>query len=135
MVKKYAKVENDTIVNITVWPDDTACPGDHIDVTDIQAGPGWAVVDGVPVQPEPEPVALSEAEQRRQDMLTGVEFDGVMCSATAEDQHGLTDVKPYVLADMVTKPFRFENGNRLLLTADNIEAFEAIWFPFRESFF
>lgn len=66
--------------------------------------------------------------------LVGVEFDGVMCSATAEDQHGLADIEAVVRAGMAIN-FHFENGTKLALATDNIDAFRAVWFPFRLSFF
>lgn len=66
--------------------------------------------------------------------LSGVEFDGVMCSATAEDQHGLSDIESTVNAGIDIK-FQFENGNSLLLTRANWAEFRGVWFPFRQSFF
>jgi hypothetical protein len=74
------------------------------------------------------------AQQRKEAMLTGVEFDGVMCSALKEDQWGLNSVKDFVVAGN-SIPFEFMNGNTLLLTPDNIAGFEAVWIPFRASFF
>lgn len=64
----------------------------------------------------------------------GIEIDGVMCSATAEDQWGLGSIRAYIVAGNSTE-FCFSNGNKLLLTADNISAFESVWTPFRQSFF
>jgi len=66
--------------------------------------------------------------------LVGIEFEGVMCSATAEDMWGLSSVKGWVRAGQST-PFVFDNGNTLVLTPANIDAFEAVWVPFRASFF
>ena len=66
--------------------------------------------------------------------LVGVEFDGVMCSATKEDMWGLSSVQAWVRAGQSTD-FNFDNGNTLTLTAANIDAFEAVWVPFRASFF
>lgn len=66
--------------------------------------------------------------------LTGVEFNGVMCSATSKDMWGLTSVEAWV-ASGNDVPFEFENGNVLLLTAANYSAFRAVWVPFRASFF
>ena len=77
------------------------------------------------VAPEPTPHELK---------LAGVEFEGVMCSATAEDQHGLADIEGIVKSGMSIN-FHFENGTKLLLTPDNIDALRAVWFPFRLSFF
>jgi hypothetical protein len=70
--------------------------------------------------------------------LTGIEFDGVMCSATRDDQAGLMAV---LMAKQMQgdafKPtsFYFANGNKLVITKDNIAAFTAVWMPFRQSFF
>ena len=66
--------------------------------------------------------------------LNGIEFNGVMCSATKEDQWGLASIKFYVVNGQSIN-FEFENGTSLLLTPDNIEYFEALWFPFRLGFF
>ena len=71
-------------------------------------------------------------ELRQQTMMTGVDFEGVMCSAFKEDQWGLASIKEFVLAgnDVV---YEFENGNTLELTSSNIAAFKAVWIPFRQS--
>lgn len=78
--------------------------------------------------------AQNEKEAARQGKLSGVEFEGVMCSATKEDMWGLASVKDWVRAGSSTS-FNFDNGNTLLLTPQNIDAFEAVWVPFRASFF
>ncbi len=98
--------------------------------------------------------------------MAGVEFQGVMCSATGEDQAGLHafigEYRHYQMAKEVLLPAKlakapdaekpaiqamidglefpqinlsFENGNKLVVTEDNIEALEATWKPFRMSFF
>ena len=64
----------------------------------------------------------------------GVEFAGVMCSATSEDMWGLAALRPHILAG-ASFPFYFSNGSVLVLTPDNVAAFEAVWIPFRASFF
>lgn len=66
--------------------------------------------------------------------LIGVEFEGVMCSAHKEDQWGLDSVVPLVTGGMDI-PYHFKNGTILVLTPANIEAFRAVWLPFRLSFF
>ncbi|MEG9862965.1 MAG: hypothetical protein V6Z82_07020 [Flavobacteriales bacterium] len=78
----------------------------------------------------PEPVEPTEYERK----LMGVEFQGVMCSATKEDMWGLASVKDWVKSGAVV-PFKFDNGNTLVLTNENYEAFQAVWIPFRASFF
>jgi hypothetical protein len=79
-------------------------------------------------------LAGQAAQAARADKLTGVLFEGVMCSATKEDMWGLASVRPYVMAGNDTK-FQFDNGNTLTLTLTNYEAFEAVWSPFRAGFF
>jgi len=66
--------------------------------------------------------------------LKGVLFDGVMCSATAEDQHGLSDIESFVMGGQPVY-FSFENGNKLVLTSSNWVAFRTAWVTFRQSFF
>ena len=93
------------------------------------AGPGWAYDGQSFVAPNPLP---------SDPKLTGIEFDGVMCSATANDQNGLAAV---LLAIQLQGPafqptrFEFDNGSELVITLANWEAFAAVWLPFRQSFF
>jgi len=68
----------------------------------------------------------------------GIEFDGVMCSATSQDQSGLTAVLLSIQvqgAGFQPTRFEFENGNALVITLANYQAFMAAWVPFRQSFF
>jgi len=65
---------------------------------------------------------------------SGVEFEGVFCSAEAEDMWSLNSIKDFVAAGNST-PFEFVNGNVLVLTPANLAAFTAVWTPFRASFF
>lgn len=70
--------------------------------------------------------------------LVGVEFGGIMCSATANDQNGLAAVMLAIqLQGAAFQPTRFEfdNGSTLVITLANWEAFAAVWLPFRQSFF
>ena len=80
----------------------------------------------VPPEPIPDP------------KLVGIKFEGVMCSATKDDQSGLMAVLiAYQLQKSSFQPtlFKFENGNRMLMTFENIPKFTAVWMPFRQSFF
>ena len=68
----------------------------------------------------------------------GVEFDGIMCSATTADQNGLMAVFLSIQiqgASFVPTRFSFENGSELVITLSNYQAFMAVWLPFRQSFF
>ena len=85
--------------------------------------------NGIWVEAEPTPKELK---------LIGVEFAGVMCSATGEDQAGLAWVSPLIKEGKDIPAFRFANGNTLKITNGsqaNVDDFEAVWIPFRESFF
>lgn len=66
--------------------------------------------------------------------LIGVEFEGVMCSATKEDMWGLSSVAPWIQSGNSTA-FEFDNGNVLVLTPENYRAFYETWASFRASFF
>lgn len=70
--------------------------------------------------------------------MIGVEFEGVMCSATRDDQNGLAAVMlAYQLQAAKFKPteFTFANNNKLTLSTENMTKFIATWLPFRQSFF
>lgn len=70
--------------------------------------------------------------------IVGIEFDGVMCSATGQDQAGLAAVLLAIqLQGAEFKPtrFQFENGSVLVIHLGNYQPFMATWMPFRQSFF
>ena len=70
--------------------------------------------------------------------MQGIEFQGVMCSATKEDQDGLLAVLvAYQMQAAGFKPtlFVFKNRSELLIDVNNIQAFISTWMPFRQSFF
>tara|TARA_R110000850_G_scaffold211808_1_gene337617 strand:+ start:323 stop:739 length:417 start_codon:yes stop_codon:yes gene_type:complete len=81
-------------------------------------------------------ITPEQKEKREQSALkfAGVKFEGVLCSAEAEDMWGLSSIKEFISAGNST-PFVFKNGNTLLLTPDNLAAFQAVWIPFRLGFF
>ena len=91
-------------------------------------------VDGVPLLVPRPPPTLSAEQQAELDKRTGVLFDGVMCSATSEDMWGLKSVED-IVASGIPVNFYFDNGNVLVLTDSNMVAFQAVWVPFRLSFF
>lgn len=86
------------------------------------------------VTAEPPPLPLTQEQIDRNAKLAGVDFDGIMCSATAEDMWGLNSIKDWVRAGNDVN-FEFSNGSVLEITQANIDAFESIWAPFRASFF
>lgn len=89
-------------------------------------------------QMEADRIALARAEAEAEHKRRGVEFDGVMCSATSQDQAGLTAVLLAIQlqgADFPPTRFYFENGNTLVIHLGNYRAFMAAWLPFRQSFF
>lgn len=94
---------------------------------------GWELLDGPPEPPPP-----TAEELARVAKITGIEFEGVMCSATKEDQAGLLAVLiAFQMQGASFQPTRFDfsNGNKLVLTKNNIQQFIAVWMPFRNSFF
>ena len=98
-------------------------------------GKGWDVLTERPPAPEPLPPTDDEKKQ------TGIEILGVMCSATKEDQMGLTAVGlDYSMTTagggtFSSTKFEFSNGNTLVITADNFSTIYNLWVPFRRSFF
>lgn len=86
-------------------------------------------------QPAPADIVLQDIPSAR---MRGIDFQGVMCSATKEDQDGLLAVLiAYQLQGDNFQPTRydFKNGNSLTITKQNIQQFIAVWMPFRQSFF
>jgi hypothetical protein len=88
-----------------------------------------------------EVVAELSKLHNKSSKLTGIEILGVMCSATKKDQTGMLAVGfNKLLADMAgqafpSTKFEFENEAELVITADNYAAVQALWVPFRQSFF
>jgi hypothetical protein len=80
------------------------------------------------------PAPLTSEQKSDALKLSGVKFEGVLCSAEAEDMWGLSSIKEFIKSGNSTD-FVFNNGNTLLLTPDNLSAFEAVWVPFRLGFF
>ena len=111
-------------INGTTWSGITETSRFWQDVQD--AISGGATVSQPPPPPPPDP------------KLTGVEFDGVMYSATSADQSGLMAVFLSIQiqgASFVPTRFSFENGSELIITLSNYQAFMDVWLPFRQSFF
>lgn len=81
-----------------------------------------------------EDAAAAAAAAVTQAKLDGVLFDGVMCSATAEDMWGLSAIQDQVAGGMDIN-FTFDNGSTIVLTSENMTAFKDVWVPFRASFF
>lgn len=87
---------------------------------------------------EADRIAIDRAEAEAEHKRRGIEFEGVMCSATSQDQAGLTAVLLAIQLQGEAFPptrFYFENGNILVIHLGNYQAFMAVWLPFRQSFF
>ena len=101
-----------------------------IDSDDLPFADAWLWADEGPIQAAPPTTPDPK--------LVGIEFEGVMCSATGNDQSGLVAVMMAIqLQGQAFQPTRFEfdNGNSLVITIANYQAFMAVWMPFRQSFF
>lgn len=81
-----------------------------------------------------EPLPKTQEQINSELKLVGVLFEGVMCSATSADMWGLNAINDFIAAGNSTN-FHFDNGNKLVLTPQNYQAFSAVWIPFRQSFF
>lgn len=82
--------------------------------------------------------AAAAIKEISESKLTGILIEGVMCSATDEDQQGMIAIGfGHLKTGAAFKPtkMKFKNGNELVINVDNIAAVEAIWLPFRQSFF
>lgn len=74
-----------------------------------------------------EQVAMEAAHVRANDMLKGVEYNGVMASLTSEDGNGVIQVKNAFEMGLTETNIHFENGTILPMTAADFPAF-ALWF-------
>lgn len=98
---------------------------------------GFTRADFHDAEPPALPEYIAPPADEEDPKLVGIEFDGVMCSATSADAAGLLQVKAGIEmmgANFKTK-FLFANGNALVITAANFAAFMQVWVPFRQSFF
>lgn len=93
------------------------------------------ISDDVKSELAAEKAAAEKAANDRALKMQGVEFDGVMCSATHKDQSGLLAVARLIEKQGISTMFEFQNGSNLLLSPSNIAEFEAVWTPFRMGFF
>ncbi len=106
-----------------------------VTVRDMTAEELAALAALAPPPPTPEQMQAANIANAK---YAGVEFDGVMCSATSADQNGLMAVFLSIQiqgASFVPTRFSFENGSELVITLSNYQAFMAVWLPFRQSFY
>ena len=117
----------------------------------------WSVVDKFADTTDEEDVVTTKAEHQTAYLakleaeaaeaaqaaskVEGIEILGVMCSATKEDQMGLTAVGlDYSMTaaagnTFADTAFSFENGSKLVITNDNFTSIYNLWVPFRRTFF
>lgn len=99
---------------------------------------GFNRADFHDAEPPALPAYIAPPVEAVDPKMVGIQFEGVMCSATKDDQAGLLAVLlSSQLQGAAFKPTRFDftNGNSLVLSRDNLAAFTAVWMPFRQSFF
>jgi hypothetical protein len=129
------EIENGVIAhcgNITLIPEGA----NYIEVVQVPDAPreSWVIVDGLLTFDESIKYTVEAKATKDALKLSGIEFEGVFCSAMAEDMWGLNSIQGFIAAGAST-PFVFENGNTLVITPTNVVAFTAVWMPFRASFF
>lgn len=98
----------------------------------VWANGSWSIV------PAPAVTEGGDGEPVIDPKMVGIEFQGVMCSATAADQNGLAAVLLAIqMQGAAFEPtrFYFANGSTLVISLANYQAFAAVWLPFRQSFF
>jgi hypothetical protein len=121
----YSTLPED-LIDVTAEEYESAMSRPPNTVLDVQDGKLVLVTVELPPPPSPSP------------KWVGVEFQGVMCSATAEDQNGLLAVlfaSQMQGAAFAPTEFTFANGSKLIITKENIQTFTNVWMPFRQSFF
>jgi hypothetical protein len=144
---KFARIVNNSAVDVrTESPDGCFTPdivSEFITVPD-EVENGWNLENNIWVAPPPPPIPVipPAPEPAPQDpKLVGTLINGVMCSATRDDQNGLTAVAMGITlarASGKTFPdtvFQFSNGNTMVITDANFDAAYSKWVPFRQSFF
>ena len=129
-------LEDNVVINTATFDSEEALFGGYILSPSEEVGIGDFTEDhGLTfIRPEPELPELSPEELEAQEKLEGIEFEGVMCSATKEDMWGLNSVSDYIERGNQVN-FEFSNGSVLALTQFNLAQFWAVWTPFRLSFF
>lgn len=99
---------------------------------------GFTRADFHDAEPPALPEYIAPPVEEVDPKMTGIEFGGVMCSATSQDQSGLLAVLMAFNMDgtrFQPTRFHFSNSNSLVITKENLMAFMSIWKPFRQSFF
>ncbi len=127
-----------TVYKLSTKPDTVIRLFDNAFIQFNELNPDYvAYLDWVSLGNQPAPADIVAQDIPSARML-GIEFQGVMCSATKEDQDGLLAVLiAYQLQGDNFQPTRydFQNGSKLTITKQNIQQFIAVWMPFRQSFF
>lgn len=110
-METYAEIQNNTIVNASVWDDGANPPGlTRIDNLNPQPGIGWTLANGTWTAPEPPPPTPQQTAQDNlqqlaataQSQLTQAQADAAMFAATP--------VGSTLTADHIAALGRFADG-------------------------
>lgn len=91
----------------------------------------------MPQLPQHDPSVYRTADENAYiSQMAGFDYNGTQCSATRDDQNGLTAVYMAIAEGWITSTlFRFENGSTLTLDTANYQSFATAFSAFRNSFF
>jgi hypothetical protein len=138
-MNKWALVSNGVVVETsTEDPTGRFHPDVEWIACGLDVGPGCIYSDGIFSIAAATELPLNQKELDTQLKWKGVEFEGVFCSATKEDQWGLNSLLlMYQMNPSGFHPTRFDfvNGSTLILTKENFHSFQKVWIAFRSSFF
>ena len=108
----------------------------NITIAGITDGQAQTVLDKCTVGTDAVIASYIAAKAADASKLAGVLIEGKMCSATGQDQAGLTAVFTAINNGLIASTnFAFQNGAVLTINTANVAAVAATWTSFRNSFY